>query len=293
MDVEGECGMIDINFHRRPRRWRGYVRQFLERTLLRFGPWKRVHTIDPLVFTWVKQRGGKLSERFHLLPEPVEEFPRISKESARRSLGIPQEGRYIGSAGVHTMPYKGTQLLVEAFSRAELLPTDRLLIAGPLGDNLMHRLNTEFAQLYHSGRIVVVDKYLTEVDLMTSLAAMDLVCTPYSDHLGSSAIVIRAAQAGRPVLAPHAGWFAEIIPPFQLGDTGPILEITTLAAELKTALERSERFRVSLGCERLIEYSKSDNFARLWASRLRERIGLPLDKDLRTWEWVLQALPES
>jgi glycosyltransferase involved in cell wall biosynthesis len=289
--IEGECGIIEIRFHRPPRRWRGHLRHIFDRTLLSVGPWTRLHTIDPTVFTWVQARGGRLAKRLELMPEPVDDFTPISKEYARRSLDIPTNGRYVGSVGAaHALPRKGSDLLLEAFARAKLVSTDRLLLAGPLGDKLRYRIETEFAPLYRSGRIVVLDRYLNDSEVMHALSAMDVVCTPYFDHMGSSAIVLRAAQAGCMVLAPHQGWFADMIPRFELGDTGDILEVTALAAALEKTLERSEGFRVSSASQRLIEYSNARNFARLWAVRIRERMGLPADNEIRTWEWVLQAL---
>ncbi len=293
VDVEGECGLIELRFHYPPRRWRGYLRNILARSLLRAGPWVRMHTIDPTVFTWIQAWDRRLVKRFHLVPDPVDDFTPITQECARRSLGIPVNGRYVGSVGVHAIPRKGSELLLEAFARARLGATDRLFLAGPLGDKLQHRLQTEFTQLYQCGRVVILDKYLDDRKLMQALAAMDVVCTPYFDHFGSSAIVLHAAQAGRPILAPHQGWFADMIPRFELGDTENILEVTALAAALEKALERADDFRVSSACQRLLEYSHAKNFARLWACRIRQRMGLPMDSEVRTWEWVLQAPPSK
>ena len=288
-NLEGECGLIELRFHHPPRRWRGHLRHLFDRTLLSVGPWARMHTIDPTVFTWARARGGRLGSLLHLLPDPVDDFTPVSKQVARRSLGIPEDGRYVGSVGAHAIPRKGSDLLVEAFSAASLASNDRLLLVGPLGDKLRQRLQTEFSHLYRSERIVVVERYLSDQELMTALAAMDVVCTPYINHFGSSGIVLRAAQAGRPVLAPNQNWFAQMVPRFGLGHTADILEVPALAREIRNALERSGDFRVSPACRRLIEYSDAGNFARLWAARVRERMGLPVDPAVRTWDWVLEA----
>jgi glycosyltransferase involved in cell wall biosynthesis len=269
------------------------VRQAAQRSLLGAGPWVKIHTIDPTAFAWVQARGGTLANRFSLVPDAMDEFTPVARETARRTLDIPIEGRYIVSVGSHAVPRKGSQLLLEAFVRARLGSTDRLLLAGTLGEELKRRLETEFADLYRLQRIVVIDKYLDDADLMNALAASDVVCTPYFDHVISSGIVLRAAQAGRPVLAPRQGWLGDIVPRFQLGETGDILEVAALAAALEKAVERADGFRVSRACERLVEYSSARNFAALWAVRFRERMGLPREDDVRTWEWVLQEYGES
>lgn len=55
-----------------------------------------------------------------------------------------------------------------------------------------------------------------------------------------------ARRTGRPpVLAPHQGWFAAMIPRFALGQTGDILNPDSLATALEHALERSDTFRAS------------------------------------------------
>jgi glycosyltransferase involved in cell wall biosynthesis len=288
--VEAECGLIELRFHWPPRRWRGYLRQWFERSLLRNGPWARMHTIDPTVMGWVtahRGRPGSGWERMFLMPEPLDPFVRIPKLAARRALGIPAEGRYVGSVGMHAIPRKGSHLLLEAFGRARLRETDRLLLAGSVGHELEGRLQADYKHLLQKDRVVLVDRYLDDTDVMNSVAAVDVVCTPYFDHWGSSAIVLRAAQAGRPVLAPRQGWFADVIPRFGLGDTGPILEVQCLASALEQAFERSEQFHISAAGQRLVDYCSADNFAAHWAVRLRERLGLSAQR-LRTWEWVVE-----
>jgi glycosyltransferase involved in cell wall biosynthesis len=287
--VEGECGLVELRFHYRPRRWRGHLRHWLNRGLLRLAPWNRFHTIDPTLFTWVQAHDRPLAKRLRLVPDPIDAFAPVTKVAARSALGIPVDGRYVGSVGSHAIPRKGSDLLVQAFANARLASTDRLFLGGYLGERLKHRIESEFGPLYKSGRIVVLDRYLDEDELMKALAAMDVVCTPYIDHLGSSGVVLRAAQAGRPVLAPHQGWFAEMIPRFGLGETGSILEVQALASALERTIEKSQHFQRSAACDRLLEYSHADNFARLWAVRLRERMGLPLDGKVRTWEWAAQG----
>ncbi len=279
--IEIECGLIGP-FHRPPRRWRGHARQALEKAVLYNGPWTKFHLIDSTAYAWIRRR----KKRFGMIPDPIGDYSPLTKLAARKILGIPDDGYYFGAVGIHSIPRKGTGLLVEAFSKAKLPSNSRLLLAGPVGVDLQQRLDSDYAALVQAGRIHTLDHYLEEDELMASLAASDVVCTPYKDHYGSSGIVLRAAQAGRPVLAPNYGWFAEMVPAFELGTTDDILKLDALIAALESAEERFRDFRPSPACKRLLEYSSAENFGRHWGRRLRERQGLPADRELRTWEWV-------
>ena len=53
--------------------------------------------------------------------------------------------------------------------------------------------------------ILVEDRYLDEAEIQPTVEAADLVLVPYQRHVGSSGILIRAAAAGRPVLASDYG----------------------------------------------------------------------------------------
>lgn len=287
-NTEVECGLIETRCHRPPRRWRGYLRIGWERALLAAGGWARLHTIDPTVYAWAQSSGGPF-RRIHALPDPVEAVPRISATDARRTLGVPVEGRYVVSVGLHALPRKGTYPLVEAFATAPMRPTDRLLLAGPLGDSLRARIHDRFGELVSSGRIVLLDRYVDDSEIMGSLMAADLVCTPYIDHMGSSAVVLQSAYIGRPVLAPAQGWFADVVPRFGLGDVDDILSPAALSAVLPARLDAAERFVTSAAGQRLLDYSSADNFGRHWARRLRERLSLTADPGLLPWEAVSGA----
>jgi hypothetical protein len=287
--TEAECGLVEIRFHRRPRRWRGYIRHRLQERALAATPWTRIHTIDPTVMSWVGAKRDQLARRMDLVPDPVDPYTPISKRHARTALGLPLEGRYVVAAGVHAIPRKGTGLLLKAFGASALAPGDRLLLAGPLGSALADTIAREYRHLLHADRLLTIDRYLDPGTLMTALSAADLVCTPYVDHWGSSAIVLQAAQAERPVLAPAQGWFADIVPALGLGFVGDILDEGRLAAALPQAVAATESFEPSPGSRRLVMYSDGRNFGRLWSRRLRTRLGIPPPDGILTWSDVVAA----
>jgi hypothetical protein len=288
--AEAEVGIIEARFHRPPKRTRGHLRFWFDRTMLAAGPWTRIHTIDPTLAAWAAKRPrGPMTSRIALIPDPLDPFEPISREQARQELGIPVQGRYLSAVGSHAMPRKGSALLLEAFVAANLSATDRLLLSGPLGAELAGRIARDFGPLVRDGRLVLINRYLSDEEVMQSLAAADLVCTPYFDHAGSSGIVLKAAQAQRPVLVPRFGWLGDVVPAIGLGEASEILTIEPLRAKLGPALDAAATFVPSASAARLAEYSLHHNFAAHWSSRLRRRLGLPAVMAERTWEWVLDG----
>jgi glycosyltransferase involved in cell wall biosynthesis len=210
----------------------------------------------------------------------------MSKEMARQMLGIPRSGRLIVAAGGHAIPRKGTGLLIDAFAQARLADDDRLLLVGELGDSIRHVLSTTHTGLCRSGRILTIDTYVDDAQLMASLSAADLVCTPYHGHWGSSGIVLRAAQVERPVLAPDVGWLGDMVPKFKLGATVSISDAPSLAAALVRTLAQFPWLPDCPARDRLVKYGTPENFARAWSMRVRTRLGLGPDPSRLTWEWV-------
>jgi len=249
-------------------------------------PWSRLHFIDPVAFEFIKQRGGQLAHRSRLMPDPVE-VPHVrNKAESRRLLGIPMGGRYIGCFGVLD-ERKGTDLLLKAFASADLGESDNLLLIGRLSPairGLLDQINTSQGS---RRQIITLDRYATDEELQLGLSACDLVATPYPRHIGSASIVIRAAAAGRPVIAGDFGWMRAVVPRFQLGWTCDVSDLALFARSIRLALDASSNFAPSDVAQRFARFHSPANFAAAWTSRLRERLSLPqLPHD--SWSELLQ-----
>jgi glycosyltransferase involved in cell wall biosynthesis len=212
----------------------------------------------------------------------------VSREEARRALGIDQGGRYIVLAGGINRR-KGADLLVQAFHRARLSSTDRLLLAGPLAADIKALLTDDFAQMVSEKRIVLLDRHLPIEQLMLAIVAGDLVCVPYPNHIGSASILIRAAAAKRPVLSSTFGWVDHVTSRYDLGWTSPVLQSEELAEALSGALDRAADWQQSELAGRFAQYHSVSNFRAHWTSALRDRLGLAEHPDKRSWEWVTRA----
>lgn len=252
-------------------------------------PWTIVHHVDVVSYEWLKRRGGSFAQRSRLLADPVEHPAPIAHADARRRLGIPEDGRYVGCAGVLDTR-KGIDLFVRTFAEHVRDPGVRLLLAGRLAPDIRALIHGPCADLVKSGRIVLIDRFVTKDELHLVLSAMDLVVTPYPAHVGLSNIALRAAAAGRPILASDFGWLGLIVPRFGLGSTCRVRDTDDFAHALARGLESAPSHATGPSAARLLEFHSHPNFIACWTARLRERMSLPASASYRTWEWVMQSV---
>ncbi len=255
-------------------------------------PWTIVHYLDPIAFEAIIRRGGALGRRCRLMPEPVEPIERVEPIAARRRLGLPEDGRYIGCAGF-LEPRKGAEQLLAAFDAVPRPRDDRLLLIGRLSSSLDAMIRERNAPLVRSDRLIVVDRYLSDQEFGLALSAMDVVGVPYVNHVGSSGIVVRAPVVGRPLLGTDAGWVGRTIGRFALGRTCDVLDPAGFGRAISRALDEAPGHRITEGGRRFMAFHTVENFAAAWTARLRERLGLPVSSRQRSWEWVCDAAPGS
>lgn len=283
--VEAETLLMRGGFAypRRDRR-RDHVRDLASLTATEWAPWTVVHHLDPVRFEAIVRRGGDLAARSRLIPEPVEPIARLDRVTARRRLGLPEDGRYAGTVGLlHRR--KGIDLLVRAFSAmAARVPDARLLLMGRVKPPMDAVLAAE--PLVKAGRIVVVDRYVSDEELGAALSAMDVVCAPHPRHIGSSGIVVRAAAANRQVLGSSFGWIGFVVPKFELGTVCEVTDIAAHAQALERSLQVSPSFELSPRAQRFTAFHTEANYRATWTRRARERLGLPPERGLVTWDDV-------
>ena len=266
---------------------RARLQHRVSRGLLSRSPWTVLHFLDPLPFDHVRSRDERLAARARLMPEPVEPAPRVSRDEARRALGLAEDGRYIVLAGGIDRR-KGADLLLHAFLRARLSSNDRLLLAGPLVPEIRASLTGDFEPMIAEKRIILIDRHLPIEQLMLAILAADLVCVPYPNHIGSASILIRAAAAKRPVLSSTFGWVGHVTSRFGLGWSCNVLQRDELARALGSALDRAASWQRGDAGRRFAEFHSVENFRAHWTSALRNRLGLPEHAEKRSWEWVTE-----
>jgi glycosyltransferase involved in cell wall biosynthesis len=253
---------------------------------IRIGKWSRILAIDPVVYGWLKNDcGSRVATRAVLAPDPIEPMAPIERGEARRLSGLPETGRIVTSLGLQEAR-KGVDLLLEAFLAADLRSTDYLVLAGPLGPEIRTALKT--VSISNLSRIHVVDRYLSSHELHQYACASDLVAVPSRGVALPSGTVIRSVAARRPVITNNKGWFARMVPKFQLGTICDVENIEEFATLLPDALEQARSYQLNAAAERLIEYQRPENFMAVWRSGLAAKMGRKAGP-IRTWDWVLEA----
>ncbi|MEZ6242641.1 MAG: glycosyltransferase family 4 protein [Phycisphaerales bacterium] len=283
--VECEAGMHRGSFAYTMGSRRSRAQNRLGLWALARSPLARVQFVDVMAYEWLRDHGHALARRASVLADPVDPVEPVEQVEARRRLGIPEDGRLIGTSG-HLDARKGVDLLVRAFGGAKLASNDRLLLAGRPSPGITAALNGEFEPLVNSGRVIPLTRYLSDEELSLTLAACDVVCTAHPSHVGLSNICLRAAAAGRPVLSGDYGWFERVVGGFKLGWTCRVTDPGAFSGAIARSLDEAPSFTRGEQAGRLLEFHSQANSRRTFVSHLRARLGLGADLELRTWEWA-------
>lgn len=291
---ETEVLLLRGGFNYPPRDYRQRLMSLVGPRLVRAGAWSRVHHLNPDDWQALRSLGGDFASRCRLMADPIEAPSALSRAEARRQLGIPEAGRYIGCTGLIDRR-KGMDRLLVAFRQCErqLRADDRLLLAGPIHREIHEMLNQEFDTDFLHRRLVLIDRHFTVAEIAEAVAALDVVCTPYPTHRHSASIVIRAASHERYVLGAAIGWMERTIHQFGLGRTCNVLDSNAFATAIPASLDAAVDFNLTEIGRRFARFHSADNFAAQWCVRLRERMGLPPDPNILAWDWVLEAAAAS
>ena len=263
---------------------RDRVYRRLRLAALTHAPLARVQYVDVVAYEWLAAHEHPLARRASVLPDPVDNVPDMDKRQARAHLAIPEDGRLVSLSGAISAR-KGADLLLQAFAAANLAPTDRLLLAGRTDPPTRALLDGPLSGLVRAGRVIAMDRYISDDELAWSMSAADVVCTCHPDHVGLSNICLRAMAANRPVLTGDYGWFRAVVPHFGLGWTCNVSNEPAFARGLAESLERAPSWSPTDATRRLRAFHDPANTRACFASNLRQRLGMSVD-GVKTWEWA-------
>lgn len=143
--------------------------------------------------------------RAHLLPDPYEREPRLSRDEARRRLGLPADRvvfLHLGSPerrkGLPDVLAAFSRLRSRSFAAGSRLPL--LLRAGP-NDRLRSGERRLLEDLVREGWASAGGHFVPAEELMEYFAACDWVLIPYRKFRYSSGILANAIGADRQVIA--------------------------------------------------------------------------------------------
>ena len=167
-------------------------RPFLTRMALRAMPFDVVHYIDPVAFDWVLSKvGGKAGRRARFIADPIEPLSLPTRSKARAMLRLPEHKKLIMSIGMQDHR-KGVDYLIGACARWQPAEPASIVLAGPLSPQIRQLVTSEYRYLVDDGRLIVLDRYLSNEEINACCAAGDLIATPYRPS--STAIRHRASR---------------------------------------------------------------------------------------------------
>lgn len=232
---------------------------------------------------------GNSPGRFGMVPHPVPSPIPLGRQEARRLFGCPEDGRVIGFVG--EMDHrKAIPELLRAFRRARLSSSDRLLLAGRLAPEFAVLIEREYDSLRRQDRLVVIDRWLSENELLIGYGACDVVCLPYHTFPNLSSLMLNAIAAQRPVLVPDFGWMRAIAGRFDAGSVCDIYDESALSAAIEKALEQAAFYKFTPVMQALVDYHSASNFAEHCVITLRNLLEKPSASPLLSWASVMNLL---
>jgi glycosyltransferase involved in cell wall biosynthesis len=226
--------------------------------------------VNVLFYEFLQRQFPTIKDKVRLLPDPVAANPRLSRSQSRNALGIPVEGRYLGVVG-SLDPRKAILETLAAF-RSVAKTYDHVLLAGKLHPAFRQAIFERYATLIHDGRLHLVDRYLTQAEVLTAFTALDVVCVPYPGFGNLSGTLLNAVSAGRPVLVNAFGWSKAMVERYHLGWCCNILNPIEFAAAMDAALNSGGEYQETSAARELLRFHSPDNFSESMVKGVRGRM---------------------
>jgi glycosyltransferase involved in cell wall biosynthesis len=172
---------------------------------------------------------------FHPL---YDHFPDLmTSAEAKAKLHLPENARVLLYFGL-IRPYKGLEVLLDAFSRLDSAPDSpiHLLIGGECyGDWEPYERLIESNSA--CARIQTHERFISDREVGLFFGAADVVALPYR-RASQSGVTAVALHYGKPIVASNVGGLAEYILPGQTGELAPPNDAESLAEALRRALSQ-------------------------------------------------------
>jgi len=194
----------------------------------------------------------------HPLPADPPALP--ARDVARQRLGVPADATAFLAFGL-LRPYKGTDVLLEAFARLDSGRRAVLLLAGEPWGTVAADIGRRLADPRLAGRVIVALRWIPEEEAPVWFAAADVAVLPYRAATGS-AVAAQALGAGLPVIASRVGGLAEVIADDVNGVLVSPADVAALTGALERLLDSGVRCRLAAGAARAAAHASWDTYAR-------------------------------
>jgi len=263
------------------------AKRVIYNTAFTLSSWDKLNFVNCLLYeSLVKSdRRGRIG----MVPSPIPPPLLLGRQEARRLFGCPEDGRMIGFIG--NMDHrKAIPELLQGFRRARLGMSDRLVLAGPLAPEFAALIEREYSSVRQQERLIVIDRWLTERELLVGYSACDVVCLPYYNFPNLSSLMLRAIAAQRHVLVHDFGWMRAIARRFDAASVCDIYDASSFGAAIEGVLERAPQYRFTSAMQALVDYHSPRNFVEHSVVTLRNLLGRPAIQPLTSWASVMNLL---
>lgn len=190
---------------------------------------------------------------------------------ARKDLGLPSEAIIFGNIG-HIKPYKGLELIIEAFNEfvKSFNSTKQiyLCIAGSSNDTEYIKSIKENS----SSNILIIDRDLPDSELIKFVSAMDYTVFAFKDIWASSSVVLSLSY-GVPAIVPNIGCMSDYIQHLNNGLLYIHDDINSMVEVFKTAIDLEYYDHLEYMCEAYSEDKTitniSDEFTKVYTQVLK------------------------
>lgn len=273
-----ECLLTKVGFTY-PRSQRALL-DWVEHIGLRLSPWNTIGLVDSLAYHFIKENTPWLHERTKLFPDPVSVIRHgLTRDEARSELGLPLDRFTFVCPGL-IRSGKGIRELVSAFAEASRQIDTTLLLIGRVRSDVSEFLSQPLASsLANSGKLIVMDRFLSSRELDIAITAGNVTCCTYPKQNHPSSIAIKSLTQNRPVLGSDSLWMGKMGRDFNMGWQGPIENKTVFAGVICEAFNNASGWTRSKRADRLVKFHSSENFIDTWRDSFR-KIEQPQRPDL-------------
>ena len=251
------------------------AKQELALQLLAKGPWTRIHHIVPHAIEVMHSHSSRLRSCSHLLADPVDPPPRMSRAQARELLGIDPNSKILSLIGLIDQRKGISDLLAAAERMAQDAPPEmKILLAGKNSLEARQLLAGKHRSLVESRRVIVLDRHLSQPELWAACVASDVITTPYPNHRYSASILIRAASVGVPVLANAIGWMEDVTHRYGLGWTCDTRDPCVFSTAIRHVMTHLDGYVPGPESKGFVKFHSLSNFQQQMTCRIQERMAL-------------------
>jgi len=259
------------------------LKEFIYKLTYSNSTWNHMNFVNAHYFDHAKLHNRKWIKTASLIPDPVSKPALMTKNQARMMLGIPECGKYIGFLG-HLDPRNNIPLLLKSFENTKLPDNYRLILAGSCPEELSLFINNTYSNLIKSKRLIFINRFLTDDEVLNGYQALDSCCIPRTDFPGLSSLALKSIASNRPLLVHNFGWAAYMTKKFNLGHVCNMNSVNSFSKALTDSFNYSPDTSFSQSREKFLRFHSVNNFAEHMVHKMVLHFNISYEDKRLLWE---------